>query len=73
MGFDHLLLDDSHAELPTGSSKAGCVMPCLYGTLHMKDLLPLFEKSRAVIMVLGFSVIRELIVMWISKHDLVPG
>ena len=38
-----------------GSSKAGYVMPYLYGTLHIKDLLPLFEKSRVVIMVVGFS------------------
>ena len=38
----------------SGTSKAGCVICPVCGTLHIKDAVPLFEMSRVVIQVAVF-------------------
>ena len=38
----------------SGTSKAGCVICQVCGTLHIKDAVPLFEMSRVVIQVAVF-------------------
>ena len=48
----------TNARCPSSSpSAAGCVMSCPWNSvLKLKDPLPLFEKSRVVIPVVGFSI-----------------